>query len=154
MLTIGKPAPDFALLNQDGQQVELADFEGRTVVLFAYPKAATSGCTKQACGFRDNYEAVQAAGAVVLGLSPDQPAALKRWQAKENLPFDLLSDPDHEVLARYGAWGQKSMYGKSYEGVIRSHFIIDARGKLVDQHLKISPADSVARAVAFLQGGA
>jgi thioredoxin-dependent peroxiredoxin len=153
MLTIGKPAPDFALLNQDGQQVELADFEGRTVVLFAYPKAATSGCTKQACGFRDNYEAVQAAGAVVLGLSPDQPAALKRWQAKENLPFDLLSDPDHEVLARYGAWGQKSMYGKSYEGVIRSHFIIDAAGKLVDQHVKISPADSVARAVAFLQGG-
>lgn len=154
MLTIGKPAPAFALLNQDEQQVELADFEGRTVVLFAYPKAATSGCTKQACGFRDNYEAVQTAGAVILGLSPDQPAALKRWQAKENLPFDLLSDPDHTVLARYGAWGQKSMYGKSYEGVIRSHFIIDAAGKLVDQHLKISPADSVARAVAFLQGGA
>ena len=154
MLTIGKPAPAFALLNQDEQQVELADFEGRTVVLFAYPKAATSGCTKQACGFRDNYEAVQTAGAVVLGLSPDRPAALKRWQAKENLPFDLLSDPDHTVLATYGAWGQKSMYGKSYEGVIRSHFIIDAAGKLVDQHLKISPADSVARAVAFLQGGA
>jgi thioredoxin-dependent peroxiredoxin len=101
--------------------------------------------------FRDSYEAVQAAGAVVLGLSPDQPAALKRWQQKENLPFDLLSDPDHAVLAKYGAWGQKSMYGKSYEGVIRSHFIIGPDGKLRDQQLKVSPADSVARAVAFLQ---
>jgi thioredoxin-dependent peroxiredoxin len=151
MLTIGKSAPAFKLQNQDGRQVKLADFKGRTVVLFAYPKAATSGCTRQACGFRDSYEAVQAAGAVVLGLSPDQPAALKRWQQKENLPFDLLSDPDHAVLAKYGAWGQKSMYGKSYEGVIRSHFIIGPDGKLRDQQLKVSPADSVARAVAFLQ---
>jgi len=154
MLTIGKPAPAFKLQNQDGRQVELADFKGRTVVLFAYPKAATSGCTKQACGFRDSYAAVQAAGAVVLGLSPDQPAALKRWRQQENLPFDLLSDPDHAVLAKYGAWGQKSMYGKSYEGVIRSHFIIGPDGKLRDQQLKVSPADSVARAVAFLQGEA
>jgi thioredoxin-dependent peroxiredoxin len=151
MLTIGKSAPAFKLQNQDGRQVKLADFKGRTVVLFAYPKAATSGCTRQACGFRDSYEAVQAAGAEVLGLSPDQPAALKRWQQKENLPFDLLSDPDHAVLAKYGAWGQKSMYGKSYEGVIRSHFIIGPDGKLRDQQLKVSPADSVARAVAFLQ---
>lgn len=151
MLTIGKQAPAFKLQNQDGQQIKLADFKGRTVVIFAYPKAATSGCTKQACGFRDNYEAVQAAGAVVLGLSPDQPAALKRWQEKQNLPFDLLSDPDHEVLAKYGAWGQKSMYGKTYEGVIRSHFIIGPDGKLRDQQIKVSPLDSVARAVAFLQ---
>ena len=154
MLTIGKPAPAFKLQNQDGRQVELADFKGRTVVLFAYPKAATSGCTKQACGFRDSYAAVQAAGAVVLGLSPDQPAALKRWRQQENLPFDLLSDPDHAVLAKYGAWGQKSMYGKSYEGVIRSHFIIGPDGKLRDQQIKVSPLDSVARAVAFLQGEA
>ncbi len=154
MLAIGRPAPAFRLLDQDGRQVTLGDFEGRTVVLFAFPKAATSGCTRQACGFRDNYAAVQAAGAVVLGLSPDQPAALKRWQQKEKLPFDLLSDPDHAVLAKYGAWGAKSMYGKSYEGVIRSHFVIGPHGRLADQQIKVSPQDSVARALAFLRGEA
>jgi peroxiredoxin Q/BCP len=153
MLEIGKPAPPFTLQNQDDEPVSLLDFAGRTVVLFAFPKAATSGCTKQACGFRDRHEAVQAAGAAVLGLSPDRPAALARWRLKESLPFDLLSDPDHEVLARWGAWGEKSMYGKTYEGVIRSHWVIDEQGTLVDQHVKISPKDSVARALAFLQGG-
>jgi thioredoxin-dependent peroxiredoxin len=154
MLTIGKPAPAFTLLDQDGRTVKLADFRGRTVVLFAYPRAATPGCTKQACGFRDNHAAVQAAGAVVLGLSPDPPAALERWRRKEGLPFPLLSDPDHAVLARYGAWGEKSMYGKKYEGVVRSHFIIGPDGKLADVQIKVSPQDSVARALAFLQGGA
>lgn len=154
MLVIGKAAPAFTLLNQDGAKVKLADFKGRTVVLFAYPKAATPGCTQQACGFRDSHAAVQAAGAVVLGISPDLPAALKRWHQKQELPYDLLSDPDHAILAKYGAWGEKSMYGKTYEGVIRSHFVIGPDGKLRDQHLKVSPKDSVARALAFLQGEA
>ena len=152
MPDVGKKAPAFTLQNQDGAKVKLSDFLGRKVVLFAYPKAATSGCTTQACGFRDAYAEVEAAGAVVLGLSPDPVARLQRWREKENFPYDLLSDPDHAVLARYGAWGEKKMYGKTYEGVIRSHWVIDEKGKLGDQHLKVSPKDSVARAVAFLKG--
>jgi len=153
MLQIGKPAPAFSLTNQDGATVKLSQFKGRKVVLFAYPRAATSGCTRQACGFRDNWARVVAAGAVVLGLSPDAPAALQRWRAKEGFPYDLLSDPDHAVLARYGAWGTKTMYGKKTEGVIRSHFVIDEAGKLADVQIKVSPEESIARALAFLQGG-
>ena len=154
MPDIGKKAPAFELQNQDGDTIALNDFEGRKVVLFAYPRAATPGCTKQACGFRDSYADVEAAGAVVLGISPDPVGKLQRWREKQDFPYDLLSDPDHAVLEAYGAWGEKKMYGKTYEGVIRSHWIIDETGKLVDQHLKVSPADSVARAITFLQGGA
>lgn len=154
MLEIGKKAPAFTLLDQDGQQVKLSDHLGRTVVLFAYPRAATPGCTTQACGFRDGYGRIEAAGAVVLGLSPDPVAKLQRWREKQGFPYSLLSDPDHAVLERYGAWGQKQMYGKAYEGVIRSHWIIGPDGKLLDQHLKVSPNDSVARALAFLEGDA
>jgi len=154
MLEIGKPVPDFALPNQDGQEVRLSDLRGRKVVLFAYPKAATPGCTAQACGFRDGYPEVEAAGAVVLGLSPDPVAKLQRWREKQGFPYDLLSDEDHAVLARFGAWGEKQMYGKAYEGVIRSHWVIDEQGILVDQHVKVSPKDSVARALACLKGEA
>ena len=151
MLEIGQPAPDFALPNQDGETVRLSDLRGRTVVLFAYPRAATPGCTTQACGFRDGYAAVEAAGAVVLGLSPDPVGKLKRWRQKQEFPYDLLSDPDHAVLTQYGAWGEKKMSGKTHEGVIRSHWVIGPDGVLVDQHVKVSPEDSVARALAVLQ---
>jgi peroxiredoxin Q/BCP len=151
MPEIGKKAPPFTLLNQDGDKVKLSDVKGHTVVLFAYPKAATPGCTTQACGFRDLYADITDLGAVVLGLSPDQPATLARWREKQGFPYDLLSDPDHRLLEAYGAWGEKKMYGKTYEGVIRSHWIIGPDGKLLDQHLKISPKDSVAKAVAFLK---
>lgn len=152
MAQVGKKAPAFTLPNQDGRKIRLSDLKGRKVVLFAFPKANTSGCTKQACGFRDELPRLESADAVVLGISPDKPAALLRWKEKHDLPYDLLSDPDHAVLAKYGAWGEKKMYGKSYEGVIRSHFIIDEAGKLVDAQIKVSPADSVARATAFLAG--
>ena len=151
MLQIGQPAPDFALSNQDGQTVHLADLRGRKVVLFAYPRAATPGCTQQACGFRDAYAEIATAGAVVLGLSPDPVAKLLNWRTKQDLPYDLLSDPDHAVLSAYGAWGAKQMRGKTGEGVIRSHWIIDEDGMLVDQHVKVSPRDSVDRALAFLR---
>jgi len=154
MPEIGKKAPAFTLVNQDGQKIRLSQFKGQTVVLFAYPKAATGGCTTQACGFRDGYAAVEAAGAVVLGLSPDDPGKLSRWREKQGFPYDLLSDPEHTVLEKYGAWGEKKLYGRTYDGVIRSHFVIDPAGKLVDQHIKISPKDSVARALAFLAGDA
>ncbi len=150
MPKIGEPAPDFALPNQDGEIVRLSDFRGKKVVLFAFPKAGTSGCTTQACGFRDEFPRIQDANAVVLGISPDKPEALRKWKDKENLPYDLLSDPDHKVLEAWGAWGEKKMYGKSYMGVIRSHWVIDENGVVADERIKVSPKDSVALATKFL----
>lgn len=150
MPNIGEPAPDFELLNQDGQTVRLSDFRGKRVILFAYPKAATSGCTTQACGFRDEFPRISEANTVVLGISPDEPEAQKRWKEAENLPYDLLCDPEHKVLEAWGAWGEKSMYGKKYFGVIRSHWVIDENGIVTDVQLKVSPTDSVERAVKLL----
>lgn len=150
MPAIGESAPDFELLNQDGRPQRLSDLRGRRVILFAYPKAATSGCTTQACGFRDNYPQVEAGDALVLGISPDEPAALRQWKDDENFPFDLLSDPQHEVLDAWGAWGERSMYGRKYMGVIRSHWIIGADGVIEDVQLSVSPKNSVKRALAAL----
>lgn len=146
MVEVGKKAPAFTLQNQDEEKIKLSDFKGKKVILFAFPKAATPGCTTQACGMRDEMPKLDKAGVVVLGISPDKPAALKKWKDKENLPYDLLSDPEHETLEKYGAWGEKSMYGKKYEGVIRSHFLIDEDGKIAEAHIKISPKDSIAKA--------
>ena len=150
MPAVGEKAPDFELPNQDGEMVKLSDLRGKRVVLFAYPKAGTSGCTTQACGFRDNYPKIEAGDAIVLGISPDEPKALKKWQEKESLPYDLLSDPEHEVLEAWGAWGEKSMYGKTYMGVIRSHWIIGADGTIEDEQIKISPKDSIKEALKAL----
>lgn len=146
----GDVAPDFELLNQRGESVRLSDFRGKKVLLFAYPKAATKGCTVQACGFRDNFARIEGADAIVLGLSPDEPAALAKWIDKENLQYDLLSDPDHQVLEAWQAWGEKSMYGKKYMGVIRSHWIIGEDGTVLDEQLKVSPKKSIERALKFL----
>lgn len=151
MPTVGEMAPDFRLPNQDGRHVSLKDFRGRKVVLFAYPKAGTSGCTRQAQGFRDSLPELEAAGAVVLGLSPDKPEALRRWKDKLSLPFDLLSDPEHAVLEAFGAWGQRK--GESREGVLRSHWVIDEEGRVADAQVKVSPEDSVSRACDFLIAG-
>lgn len=150
MAEIGKKAPNFKLENQDGEIVKLSDLKGKKIVLFAYPRANTSGCTRQASGFRDEYRRIKKAGAVILGISPDKPATLKKWKDKIDLPYDLLSDPDHTVLEAYGAWGEKRMYGKIHYGVIRSHFIIDEKGKLVDAQIRVKPEQSVERAVTFL----
>ena len=152
MPQVGEKAPDFELKNQDGETVRLSDFRGKKIVLFAYPKAGTSGCTTQACGLRDEFPRLEGANAIVLGLSPDQPADLLKWKQKENLPYDLLSDPDHAVLDAWGVWGEKSMYGKTYMGVIRSHWIIDEDGTVVDAQIKVSPTESVERATQFLAG--
>lgn len=150
MLQIGDEAPDFELVSAENKPVKLSDFRGQRVVLFFYPKAATPGCTTQACGFRDNYATFAEHNATVLGISPDAPEALAKWQVKERFPYPLLSDPDHAVADAYGVWGEKKMYGRSYEGIIRSHFLIDEAGKLADIQVKVSPKDSVELALKAL----
>jgi peroxiredoxin Q/BCP len=152
MPAIGELAPDFELKNQNGDSVKLSDYRGKKVVIFAFPKAGTSGCTTQACGFRDEFPKIEAGNAVVLGLSPDPPEDLLKWKKKESLPYDLLSDPDHEVLAAWGVWGEKSMYGNTYMGVIRSHWVIDENGVVADAQIKVSPQKSVELATKFLAG--
>jgi peroxiredoxin Q/BCP len=129
-LVPGDLAPDFTLTDDTGAAVSLSALRGQRVVLYAYPKAMTPGCTTQACDFRDSLDALAAAGIVVLGISPDSPAALARFRARDLLTFPLLSDPDHAVLRSYGAWGTKMMYGKATTGVIRSTWVIDPDGRI------------------------
>jgi peroxiredoxin Q/BCP len=152
MLNVGDTAPDFELLNSEEKPVKLSDFRGKRLVLFFYPKAGTSGCTTQACGLRDNFPKIEAGNGTVVGVSPDLPAALAKWKAKEQLPYPLLSDPDHVVAEKYGVWGEKVNYGRKYMGIIRSHFIIGADGKIEDVQYKVSPKNSISRAVASLSG--
>jgi peroxiredoxin Q/BCP len=136
---VGDTAPSFDLLNQDGESVKLSDFAGKTVVLYFYPKADTPGCTAQACGIRDRSGEYEAAGAVVLGVSPDEPKALKKFADKYDLPFTLLSDSGHELAEAYGVWAEKSMYGRKYWGNLRSTFVIDGDGKISHVFPKVSP---------------
>jgi len=126
----GGKAPAFCLEDQDGKTVKLADFKGKSVVLFFYPKDLTSGCTTEACAFRDDYAKLKKKGAVVLGVSPDSGKSHTRFIEKHALPFPLLVDADHAIAEKYGAWGEKSMYGRKYFGIIRSTFLIDGDGKL------------------------
>jgi len=126
----GDKGPDFTLVDQDGKPVSLADFAGRQVVLYFYPKDDTPGCTKEACQFNDNLAAFQAADVPVIGVSPDPAESHVRFRTRYGLEFPLLSDPDHTVMEEYGAWGEKSMYGKKRMGVIRSTFIIDGEGRV------------------------
>ena len=149
-LQIGDQAPDFTALTDQQVQVQLRDYRGKRVVLYFYPKDDTSGCTTQACGFRDNYPAIEEQNAVVLGVSPDSAASHQKFKSKYNLPFSLLVDADHTIADTYGVWGEKSMYGKKYMGIIRSHFVIDEAGKIVDAQYKISPKDSTAKALTAL----
>ncbi len=142
-LKVGDKAPQFALQSDENETVNLSDFLGQRVLIFFYPKADTPGCTTQACGFRDNFPTINGAGAVVLGISPDDVAALAKWRVKVNLPYNLLSDEDHAVSDAYGVWGEKKMYGRSYMGIIRSHFVVDAEGNLEDVQYKVSPKKSI-----------
>ncbi len=129
-LEVGKKAPAFTLLNQDGEEVSLKDLKDKIVVLYFYPKAMTPGCTVQACGIRDAKRKFSAAGVQVLGVSPDAPSKLAKFREKEELNFDLLSDEDHATAEAYGAWGLKKNYGKEYMGILRSTFIIGTDGKI------------------------
>lgn len=126
----GAKAPAFSLEDQDGKTVKLADFKGKSVVLFFYPKDNTTGCTAEACAFRDDYAKLKKKGAVVLGVSPDSGSSHQKFISKFSLPFPLLVDADHAVAEKYGAWGEKSLYGRKYLGIIRSTFLIGPDGKL------------------------
>jgi peroxiredoxin Q/BCP len=129
-LEIGRKAPDFTLLDQDGKKVKLSDFKGKTVVVFFYPKAMTPGCTREACDFRDEVAAFTKKKVAVLGISKDTPAGQKKFQEKYELPFPLLSDADLEVQKAWGVWGKKNMYGKMVEGTIRTTVILGTDGKV------------------------
>jgi len=145
VLEPGTPAPDFTLLDQDEKSVTLSDLRGHGVVLFFYPEAMTPGCTTEACGFRDSLAPLQAAGYTVLGISPDQPEKLRRFRERDGLTYDLLSDPDHVALEAYGTWGEKTNYGKIYQGVIRSTFVIDSDGRVQEALYNVKATGHVAR---------
>jgi peroxiredoxin Q/BCP len=140
VISQGDTAPDFELPDQDGNPVELSSLRGRPVVLYFYPKASTPGCTTQACGVRDHRADYAKADAVVLGVSPDPVAKVKKFHDKEGLNFALLADEDHAVAERYGVWVTKSMYGRTYLGNERTTFIIDPAGKVADVLRKVKPA--------------
>lgn len=150
----GKPAPDFTLADTEGNQVSLSDFSGKPVVVYFYPKDDTPGCTKEACGFRDLWGEIEATGAVVLGVSPDDGASHRKFIDKYELPFTLLSDPDKQMMEAWGAWGEKNMYGKKTVGVIRSTVLVDAGGSVKKHWRRVSKAaDHPAKVLEVIQKG-
>jgi peroxiredoxin Q/BCP len=150
-LQVGEMAPDFEAVTDEGKTVRLSDFRGKKVILYFYPKDNTSGCTKQAVGFRDHYDEIVANNAVVLGVSPDSVESHVKFKTKYDLPFHLLVDPDHKIAELYGVWGEKKMYGRTYYGIKRSHFVIDEEGKLIDVRYNVRPAKSVEYALKAIQ---
>jgi thioredoxin-dependent peroxiredoxin len=144
-LAPGDTAPDFTLPDADGKDVSLADFRGRRVVVYFYPAAMTPGCTKEACDFRDNLSSLAAAGVDVVGISPDKPEKLAKFRERDSLTFPLLSDPSRSVLEAYGAYGEKTMYGKKVTGVIRSTFVVDADGKIDQAQYNVKATGHVAK---------
>lgn len=141
----GTAAPDFTLLDQDEHPVSVSDFRGRRVILYFYPAAQTPGCTTQACDFRDSLASLQGAGYTVLGISRDTPEKLRAFRDSDGLTFPLLSDPDHTVHEAYGAWGEKQNYGKTITGVLRSTFVVDEDGAIVEALYNVKATGHVAR---------
>lgn len=150
MVTENELAPDFTLQADDGESVTISTFRGRKVVLYFYPKDDTPGCTTEACSFRDDYAQFLMKGAVVIGVSPDDATSHGQFRAKFGLPFYLLSDGDHKVASLYGAWGEKKLYGKSYEGIIRSTFVIGEDGKVVKAFPKVKPEGHAQEVLQYL----
>lgn len=149
-LKVGDMAPDFSTTTDAGKPVKLADFRGRRVILYFYPKDDTPGCTKQACSFRDSYAEIEQKNAVVLGVSPDDEASHAKFKSKYDLPFPLLVDEDHAIAEAYGVWGEKTNYGRTYMGIVRSHFVIDETGKLAAVHYNVKPEASLPESLAVL----
>ncbi len=153
MVSEGKSAPDFTAMSDAGERVSLSDFRGRPVVLYFYPKDDTPGCTAQACGMRDAYAELERAGAVVLGISPDDARSHAKFREKYDLPFTLLADPEHEVADRYGTWGEKRYMGRTYWGVSRTTFLVATDGTIANVMQDVKPdqhADDVLAALAAL----
>jgi len=146
----GSKAPAFALQDQDGKTVKLADFKGRKLLVYFYPKAYTPGCTTQSCSVRDSKKELAKLGVAVVGISPDRPSKQLAFDQKYGLGFPLLSDADHAVAEKYGVWGEKVNYGRTYMGIIRSSFLIDENGKVERAWYKVSPKDTVPNAEAAL----
>jgi peroxiredoxin Q/BCP len=144
-LSTGDPAPDFTLPTDDGRTVSLADSRGRKTIVYFYPAAMTPGCTKQACDFTDSLSSLQAHGYDVLGISPDSPAKLAKFRERDGLTITLLSDPDKSVLNAYGAFGEKKLYGKTIEGVLRSTFVVDEEGKIALAQYNVKASGHVAK---------
>lgn len=144
-LTVGDPAPTFTLTSDAGEPVSLSAFVGTSVIVYFYPTAMTPGCTKQACDFTDSLDSLQAQGYAVLGISPDKPEKLAKFRDSEALTFPLLSDPSHSVLEAYGAFGEKTMYGKTVTGVIRSTFVVDEKGKIEVAQYNVKATGHVAK---------
>jgi peroxiredoxin Q/BCP len=142
-LLVGAKAPTFSAPDQTGQAVSLADFVGKTVILYFYPKDDTPGCTTEACSFRDNHAALKKKGAVVLGVSPDSVQSHAKFVEKFTLPFPLIADEGHKIAEAYGVWVEKSMYGRKYMGVERSTFVIDCKGRIDAIHRKVKPGEHV-----------
>jgi thioredoxin-dependent peroxiredoxin len=143
----GDPAPDFDTVDEQGNPVRLQDLRGKRVVLYFYPKDNTPGCTTQACGFRDRYADLEQRNAVVLGVSGDSAKAHQSFKNKFELPFPLLLDQDHKIAEAYDVWREKSLYGRKYMGILRSHFVIDEEGKIADARYNVKAGESAERAL-------
>jgi thioredoxin-dependent peroxiredoxin len=152
MIEEGTQAPDFELASDEGSTVKLSDLRGKPVVLYFYPKDDTPGCTAQACGIRDQWQDFRGVDAVVLGVSPDDEASHRRFKEKYGLPFTLLADEDHAVAERYGVWGERSLYGKTYMGIKRSTFVIDENGVVLSAMYGVKPDTHAERVLAALAG--
>ncbi len=148
----GARAPAFTLTDQRGKKVKLSDYKGKRVVVYFYPRADTPGCTTQSCSLRDATPDLKKLKAVVLGISPDSPEKQKKFDEKYDLGFPLLADEDHKVARAWGTWGQKSLYGRKFMGIIRSAFVIDEQGKIAAAFYKISPKDTVPKVTQALRG--
>jgi thioredoxin-dependent peroxiredoxin len=151
VLAPGAKAPSFSLPTDSGDTLSLQDLRGKRVVLYFYPKDDTSGCTTEACEFRDSWRAVQQTGSVVLGVSPDSVASHTRFKQKYHLPFPLLADVDHRVAEAYGAWGEKNRYGRKYHGILRTTFIIDEQGRVAQVFERVKPKGHAAQVLAALE---
>ena len=149
-LKVGDTAPDFETVNENGEKVKLSDYRGKRVILYFYPKDNTPGCTTQACNFRDSYPQFEGKNAVVLGVSPDSAKSHTSFRTKFELPFPLLVDADHAIAEKYDVWREKSMYGRKYMGMLRSHFVIDEQGKIAAIAYNVKAPDSAKLSLAAL----